>query len=417
MVYTDFTGKYGTQYTFIAANYEFRFNIVTNTFEYRKLLDGKPDDSKPYIAFDDRSLSTLLIELSENDKDLAKDKLVTFIESEQLTPDYDPFIDYFSNIEQWDGKDYIGQLAETIKTDNDERFRNILERFLVGSLDCLLVKNRVNDVCLVFQGSQGIGKTRWMRKLLPPQFRDQYFDESPIDTRKNDDMERLGQFWMIHLDELESLKSNEVSALKSFMTREKINVRSAYARYKSKYTRRASFLGSVNEQEFLTDTTGNRRWLIFRVLSINYQHTVDVDKVWSQIHHLWKQGYKHWFDNNEIKELNKRNEEFRSITAEEELLVKNFDFPGQDDAKGEWMSSTEVMIKIASVTPQMMNKMGSGNMGKALTSCCVQKKKIRGTAHYWVKYIGVEPDHGDVFESSKGDNNTSAKEIQDDLPF
>ena len=215
--------------------------------------------------------STLLLELSEQDMELPDNKLNMFVESESVADDYNPFLEYFEELKPWDGKiDYIDQLAKTLKTDNDDRFGDVLKRFLVGSLDCLLNEDTVNDVCLVFQSSQGIGKTRWMRKLLPDKFQKEYLYEGNIDTKNKDHTQYLSQFWFIHLDELETLKSNDISAIKSFITRQRISLRSAYGRYKSNYIRRASFLGSVNDDKFLTDTTGNRRWLVFKTFKIDY---------------------------------------------------------------------------------------------------------------------------------------------------
>ena len=142
-----------------------------------------------------------------------------------------------------------------------------------------------------------------MRSLLPKQFQREYLYEGNIDTKNKDHTQYLSQYWFIHLDELETLKSNDISAIKSYITRQRISLRKAYGRYKSNMVRRASFLGSVNEDKFLSDITGNRRWLVFKTSEIDYEHKVDVDQLWAQVYEIWKKGFKHWFDVDEIRDI------------------------------------------------------------------------------------------------------------------
>lgn len=340
--------------------------------------------------YNDRVKNKIQLELIQADLDIAENKLNIFIESEIMSPDYDPFLEYFENLPKWDKKtDYLKQLSDTVKVTKQKRFNEVLTKFMIGSLDCLLGINTVNDVCMVFQSGQGLGKTRWNRKLLPEKFRDEYLYEGNIDTRNKDHSQYLSQYWFIHLDELETLRTNEIGALKSFITQEKISHRKAYGRYKDVFVRRASFLGSVNEDKFLSDTTGNRRWLVFKILALNYMHKVDMDKVWAQVYHLWNEGIQHWFDLEEIKEINEINEEFRSMSTEEELLLKCFEFANFEEVSdGEFYTSTDVMLDIAHERPTLMSKMNSRTMGKALSKHVPgnkNRKVSNGVTKYYLK--------------------------------
>lgn len=418
MIKREIQGKLKQHFNFICSKYEFRFNIVSARYEYRSLKKGKQIKSSEWLSYDDRVRSKILLELMEQDLDIPANKVDIFIESEEISPEFDPFSEYFNNLPEWDGKtDYINQLSKTIKTDNDERFEEILKRFLVGTLDCLLEEDNVNDVCLVFQSGQGTGKTRWMRSLVPPSFRKNYFNETNIDTRNKDHVQWLSQFWFIHLDELESLNSNDINAMKSFITRQRISLRAAYGRYQANYVRRASFLGSVNHDKFLSDTTGNRRWLVFKTFKIDYEHNIDIDKLWSQVFSLWSSGYKHWFDIDEIKEINSQNEKFRDISLEEELIIENFEFVQSNDAKGEFMSSSDVMSKISEIKPKLTNKLRSNVIGKVLTLHKDKyggiKKRPKGVSKYYLKFIGIEPDEP---KETIGNEKKTAVE-PDDLPF
>lgn len=391
----DFNGKYGKQFNYVVSHYEFRFNVVTSFYEYRKIeFVGKKKKTRlnsPWKKYDDRIRNLILIELSENDLDISKDKFDTFIESEIVSKDYNPFVDYFETLDPWDGKtDYIEELAETVKVMDKQHFKNTLLRFFVGTLECLLDEDAVNDVCLVFQSGQGIGKTRWMRSLLPKRFQSEYLYEGNIDTKNKDHTMYLSQYWFIHLDELETLKSNDISAIKSYITRQRISVRKAFGRYKTNFIRRASFLGSVNDDKFLTDITGNRRWLVFKVNDINYEHEVNIDKMWAQIYHLWRSGFKHWFDIDEIKVINRINEDFRAMSLEEEMLLQFYSFGSPENKSGEYLSSLEIIQQIATAVPQLLNKLNSRNIGKALAKYSKDKKRRNGVSKYYTMWTGPD---------------------------
>lgn len=407
----DFEGKYKKQYNYIASRYQFRFNVVTSMYEYRQYTKGRVKNTTTWNKYDDRIKNRILIEIFEHDMDLATEKFNLFIESEVMSPDYNPFEEYFENCKKWDGKkDYIELLANTIQTDNSERFYNTLRKFLVGSLDCLLNEDSVNDVCLVFQAGQGLGKTRWMRKLLPEAFRSEYLYEGNVDTKNKDHVQYLSQYWLIHLDELEALRGNDISAIKSYITRQRISVRKAFGRYKSNFTRRASFIGSVNDDKFLSDITGNRRWLVFNTRAIDYEHEVDVDGLWAQVYHLWKEGFKHWFDIDEIKEINRINEEFRAMSLEEEQLIQLYKFPEDETVVNSvWLSATEVMIQISEQRPTTSSKMVVVRVGKALSKYSTKKKTTNGVQKYLVKFnVNVETEKA-------GEVKTPLED--DDLPF
>lgn len=405
-----FNGKNSNAFNYISSKYIFRFNVVTNFYEFRK----KKKNSK-WKKYDDRYRKSILLELMAEHIDVPDAKVDIFIESMDFATEYNPFEEYFENLAKWDGKDWIKKMSKTIKTDNDKHFSKTLERYLVGCIDCLLRTDSVNDVCLVFQSGQGIGKTRWMRKLLPKKFQSEYLYEGNIDTKNKDHTMYLSQYWFIHLDELETLRSNDISAIKSYITRQRISVRKSYGRYTSHLVRRASFLGSVNEDKFLSDTTGNRRWLVFKVKNIDYQHKIDPDMIWAQAYKLWKDGYRHWFNIDEIRKINQSNEKFRTVSLEEELFLRYFTCNSSDRA-GEMLSGSEVIQKILINVPAFQSKMSSVPMGKALAKHSKHKQMKGGIQRYWVDYFGIAAPTETPSPQANGFNG-KVNEEQDDLPF
>ena len=151
------------------------------------------------------------------------------------------------------------------------------------------------------------------------------------------------------MDELENMGGKNIDALKELITKEHIYLRRAYAYTHENYVRRASFAGSVNHKEFLVDMTGNRRFLCFEVNRIYPDHQISLAMVYAQALNLFHSGFQYWFDQDEIAELNASNEEFRTISVEEEQLMSYFE-PCSEEDDPEYLKTTQILQVIASAS-------------------------------------------------------------------
>ena len=122
---------------------------------------------------------------------------------------------------------------------------------------------------LVFVGNQGIEKTKFLKSLLTFDLNQYILTGHELDLKDKDNVKIAISHWITELGELDStFRKSDISALKAFMSKEDDQMRMPYARADSKFRRRTSFCGSVNDQKFLVDSTGNRRYLPLRVLSL-----------------------------------------------------------------------------------------------------------------------------------------------------
>ena len=205
----------------------------------------------------------------------------------------------------------------------------------------------VNHTVLVFVGRQGIFKTTWMDHLIPPALRE-YSSKLPLSGQiSKDDRLRLCENAMLNIDELDAICGREMNIVKSLLTSTDVNERAAYGRLKERRVRLASFCASTNNREFLTDVTGNRRWLPFEVESIQnpFHITLPYELIYAQAKALVESGrFIYWFDLEDIEQLEKHNEEFRAMENEEELLPILFDVPAE--GKGEFMTTAEISDKL-----------------------------------------------------------------------
>mgnify|MGYP003632863123 CR=1 FL=1 len=380
-------GKLKNHFTYLIMNYDFRHNIVLSRKEFRISSHNatkKTISKSEWMILTDSDVNTIRKKLITEDLQISEKDLMTFIDSHDITKRYNPLQDYFNNLDEWgDQVDYINELAGTCKSDNDALFEVVLKRFLVSSVECLLNEDSVNDICLIMQGSQGIGKSRWLRRLLPRNFMREYYYEGPLDTGKNDHVEYLSKCWLINLEELEVMNKNSVNSLKSFITRQRINFRRSYGKFTEDYIRRTSFVGSVNDLTFLSDMTGNRRWLVFKFFEIDHTHKIDIDKVWAQAYSLYLSGYRSWFNLEEIKDINNRNEQFRDQSYEEELILRFFSFPAETDL-GDWMSSSDIIDYLSSQNQSQASKYNSRTIGRILSKYTEVKKRSGGVTKYYL---------------------------------
>jgi len=279
----------------------------------------------------------------------------------------------------WDGQtDYIQQVAETVTTTSQDLWCTCFKKWLVATVTAVLDSKTVNHTAIILSGPQGVGKTTWMLNLCPPELND-YIFSGTINPNNKDTLIHLAECMFINMDELENMNRTEIGAFKEIITKSAIRMRRAYGHHIEAFTRRASFMGSVNSSQFLTDSTGSRRFLCFEILSINYQHTIDLRMVYSQAYDLFQQGFKFYFDKKEIDAITESNEQFQINTVEEELLLTYFQKVPLSEATS-FLSAAQILNLITERTHvNIVTSPGAViRLGKALKKFGFEKRKSNG---------------------------------------
>lgn len=302
---------------FLNERYEFRHNLITGKLELRSL------PNLHFNAINDFQENSLLRELLKAGLKCNSTVLRAILNSD-FCKLFNPFDAYFSSLPPWDGQtDYISQLADTVTTTKQDHWQYCFKKWIVAMVGCVLDDKTVNHTVIVFSGKQGVGKTTWMEHLVPAYLKN-YLFSGTINPNNKDTLIHLAECMLINLDELENLNRTEIGSLKEIITKTQIRVRKAYGHNSETLPRRASFTGSVNTAQFLNDTTGSRRFLCFEVTDIQYRHGVAIDNVYSQALHLYKSGFRFWFDKSEIETITSNNEQYQFKSVEEELLLTWF---------------------------------------------------------------------------------------------
>ena len=320
----------------------FRKNIITGKYE----MAAKDEES--FQELTDRHVNSLWRKMCKERKKVKVTEIRNVIESD-FTRTFNPFQEYLDNLPAWDGvTDHIGQLAAQvhIKT-GAELFPAFFKKWLVAMIASLLDEQVVNHEILVFIGRQGIYKSTWLNNLLPPELRRYFYLKSNSRNISKDDMLTLSEFAVICLEELDEMNDRELNQLKALTTTFNINERAAYAHYKENRPHIASLCGTGNNLHFLTDLTGNRRWMPFEVQSIDspYLHEVDYEGVYAQAYALSQGGFAYWLEGEEMEELNRHNAHYEVPCLEEELILTHYrrPLPGEE---GIFVTVTDILARI-----------------------------------------------------------------------
>ena len=374
---------------FLSNKYVFRHNIVSGKLEFQYFGKRKWNVMNDFIE------NSMLRECLKARIRTNLSSLRNLLNSD-FCPLFNPFEDYFFNLPTYDEKtDYITELANTITTTKQDLWQQCFKKWLVAMVGCVLDEKVINHTVIVFSGKQGLGKTTWVEKLVPKQLKE-YLFSGTINPNNKDTLVQLAECMLINLDELENLNRSEIGSLKEIITKTQIRMRKAYGHNNETMPRRASFAGSVNTAQFLNDSTGSRRFLCFELEGIQYQHDVDINLAFSQALFLFKSGFRHWFDQEEIKSITENNEQYQLRSPEEELLLTWFE-PCEREKANAFLNTSQIASKLAekakiNITDSTINK-----LGRALKKHNFLKLKKNGIFVYAL----TENSWEDVDKSSK----------------
>lgn len=225
---------------------------------------------------------------------------------------FNRIVDYLKVLDD-NGSGYIQQLAEHIIVENGtEPVRDKIVRMWMimacaaaDYAESTLNKEAVEkfDSIMIFVGKQGIGKTRFFKAMLPRPLRQYFNDGITIDPTDKDSVSECTQWWIVEAGEIDGLfKKVDISRFKHFLSRSFDVFRKPYERSTREYQRRTVFVGSANEQEFLKDYTGNRRyWPLLVKKLVTLTNDDLIDNAWAEAWSAYVNG-KVWWPHTDMEE-------------------------------------------------------------------------------------------------------------------
>lgn len=198
---------------------------------------------------------------------------------------YDPLAEHLRSL-AWDGVERIDTwLMRYFGAPDTPHMRRISRRWFLGAIARAFEPGAKFDNVLVFHGLQGRKKTSAFEALGG-----KFYTSSEINLHDKDSKMIAGVSWLCELAELESMRRTETTAQKAFLSQREDFYRPPYGAQMKTSKRRVVFLGSTNEPEFLSDTTGNRRWWVVHVYFVLFAELLaDRDQLWAEAVHAYMQ--------------------------------------------------------------------------------------------------------------------------------
>ena len=417
--------------SFLDGHVSLRFNEITSRVEY-ELPEDKNDktdahrftDARRFIPVNDRIVNSLWSQMSTITRVNIQD-MYRVIESDYV-PIFNPFKEYLNHLGKSvkstgnqaenpsvEDQDYIHELAQTVRVKGGEQEQMLwhlyLKKWLVGMVASWISDDVVNNVILVLIGEQGAYKTTWFNYLLPPPLKQYFYTKTNANRMSKDDILTLAQYALVCCEELDTMRPAELNQLKAAVTMPSIDERAAYAHYHEHRKHIASFCGTGNNTQFLSDPTGNRRWLPFEVENIvsPRDHPFHYEGIYSQALALYKSGFQYWFTKEEIQELNRHNRQFETPHLERELVSLYFRVPKEGE-NGMFMTSARAIQIIGTGISQKLNPTRVGLSFNELGFQRVRYHGIRG-------YLVIQRTAEEMQAYQKG--IILNDETEDDLPF
>ena len=390
---------------FINGYMKFRMNMLTHQIETQLIADAYTDRPEAsachWQRLTDHIENSLWCAMQHHGMAVNLNELHTLLGSD-FVKEYHPLKEYLDGLPPWDGEtDYIGRLAAMVhvkesphsplqqdksreRNDLSEtpvRFADILKRWMVSMIAAALNETVVNQVILTLIGRQGSYKTSFMQHILPPVLSEYYTTKSNSSRMTKDDLFTMTENLVINLEEIDTMPPSELNQLKAMVTQRYVDERRAYGRNKVHLPHVASFVATGNNLQFLTDDTGNRRWLPFEVEDIDSPWEADIpyEGIYSQTYALYQDvNFRYWFTDKEIQQLRGHVQQFEVPRPEYELILTYYRKPVGLE-RGVYTTSSQIIGRFGNTSLRLSLQ----KVGRAMRELGFRQVKA-SNANYWV---------------------------------
>lgn len=223
---------------------------------------------------------------------------------------FHPVRDYLNSLD-WDG---VPRIDSWIKRHMNGRapepyLSEISAKTLVALVSRVFEPGCKYDHVLILEGKQGYGKSTALRILTSP-----WFSDATIDVRDKDAVLALKSVWCLELGELSGMRHAEVNAMKEFITRQTDRIRLPYGKRTENFPRQCVFVGTTNDDEYLKDTTGNRRFWPVTVGKVNFDGLREErHQLWAEAVESYRLGEALYLERGEVAEQAKEEQSARQM--------------------------------------------------------------------------------------------------------
>lgn len=375
------------------ANLEHLFKAYQITCQYDEILKKQKlfvNNNQPNDLSESSTYSQIKSLLALNNAPVACMDLIPALMEQKCV---NPILEFIQR-KKWDKNDYLGELLKTLVVEEQDK-RYLIIALRTWLIQCVAAADSGRstpikhakakfELVLVLQGAQGLKKTSWFQSLLPPEMENYIIDGAHLDPSDKDSVLKCLSGWICELGELDAtFRKSDIARLKAFLSNQVDTIRLPYDRVACNFKRRTSFCASVNPNEFLTDSTGARRFLPIALTACEHQHNINMQQLWAQIWELYISGMQWWCDE-ELEELLKyRHEKHSETNSINELINDRIDISKTERTEtSQHLSITRILAVCGVQVPTNVQiKSAKDYLHKSGFKQSMTAKGIRG---YWV---------------------------------
>ena len=393
---------------FLMENYRFRRNILNGKVEFAtlpkaaqtaegntvgtsdSLSSGFDEANLQFRTLTPAALNSIVIRAKKEqvlEKGSPKTEITEWVESEEV-PEYNPVQYFLGHLPVWDGQNHIAQVFSRIPGLSSELLNYLTIWFRSAVAHWLqMVMLHGNECVPTLIGSQGCGKTTFVRRLLPVNLREYYLDHLNLANKFDKEM-ALTNNLLVNLDELDAIRPSQQASLKQTISVSKVNGRPIFGRAQEDRPRFASFVATTNNRHPLKDATGSRRYICILIPDgqlIDNTGEIDYGQLYAQVvYELQELKAPYWFNNEEVARIQQLNQEFMDQKDLGEMFAACFRQPKEGEPCKK-MNCDQIISIIQHEYPSLQNTVGNRvRLGKMLSAAGFKSKDHSHVIYYEV---------------------------------
>ena len=374
---------------YLSDRYLFRRNELNGKVEFatiKKDAQGHGvEENPPFRPLTQEAMNSIVIRAKRDEiceKGSPKQDIIDYVHSEEI-PLFNPITEFLGDLPQWDGQNHVARLFSRLPGISTEQ-QNFLCIWLRSAVAHWLQMDTLhgNEVVPTLIGSQGCGKTTFLRRLLPKELRQYYLDHLNLSNKFDKEM-ALTNNLLVNLDELEAIRPSQHAALKQTLSKNKVNGRPIFGCAQEDRLRFASFVSTTNNPHPLTDVTGSRRYIC---LTIPKGQQIDNTKqLYAQVlYELKEKQAPYWFNNDEVARIQQLNLQYMEEKDMIKLVEACFRKPA-DHEKPQTMNTSAMLQVIKNDYPTLKIDQGARiQLGLAMKELNFERREHSHVAYYKV---------------------------------
>jgi len=301
------------------------FDTNLPDINFDEFLQKETIDSEP---LQDKQILKIKLYISDTFK--AEYATKNIHEAVQLVAENNPVncvTDYFELV-NWDREDRLDNLLiDHAHAANSKFTKAVTAITMISAVARACEPGCKVDSMLILEGSQGCGKSTLIKVLSPLS---KLFSDTPLKIGDKDSYLQLQGKLFYEISEMSSILKANTNETKAFLSASVDTFRVPYAQNTIDYPRRNIFIGTTNDQDYLNDATGGRRYLPISVGTVDIDSVELIkDQIWAEAYYRYRNG-EQWHLTSEMEEIAKQEQD------------KRFNSDPWENEISEWLSKNNI---------------------------------------------------------------------------